>query len=133
MKRYFFPLFAVAALVFVFGCATPLEKDAEALQGSWSSVDGRAVFTFVGNQLILSRDENKIVTTYELLAETAETPRGIVIKAAKGFGLSEDIFGIYRVDGDSFKLCASRRGFPVEFREDRERRVELAVFQRVKR
>ncbi|MDR2863945.1 MAG: hypothetical protein LBV54_08795 [Puniceicoccales bacterium] len=131
MKRFILSFFAAITLVFASGCPSQLEKDTQALQGTWKA-DSREkplLFTFAGNQVTVTDGDAVDTTTYTLLAET---PSRIVMKVPQRFATVGDAQGIYSIEGDALKLCLSHQSFPAEFKDDEAREIQLIVLQRVK-
>jgi len=145
----------VVALLSVFFIATfagsqetPPAKNEEArkdilnLQGTWqldsfegkAKVDVKKRTLFIGGELMILRDEKRILQIGTVRLVTSKSPRRIDVVVKKGMHADNTMLGIYEIKGDTLKLCMDPEGDgrPAKFVSKADTDLYLAVFKRVK-
>jgi uncharacterized protein (TIGR03067 family) len=117
-----------------------MEHDLECLQGTWNVVslemDGQKVSG--GDARIVVRGSRftsiSMGATYEgtVTVHAASAPRGLDLRFEEGPEKGNTNFGIYELDGDTWKICLATRGSerPKEFAAPRGTGIALETLQR---
>jgi uncharacterized protein (TIGR03067 family) len=120
-------------------------KDLLELQGTWqlqSVEDGKDAKVnvkkrtlFVGGDLVLVQDGDKLVQAGQLRLNTTKAPRGIDVIVRKGEHADNTMLGIYELKGDVLKVCFDPEGEsrPKKFEAKKDAGVFVATYKRVKR
>jgi hypothetical protein len=133
MKCFFVSLFAVVALSVFSGCASQVEKDTEALQGSWVGVIAGepSRLTFDGTRVMIESKTGRRGTSYAL---SEGTPARILFRTrllnSRAQGTDSATFGVYSIGDNKLNLCLSLKAFPQGFGG---RENEVVVLHRVRR
>ena len=95
-------------------------KDLLELQGTWqlqSVEDGKGDKVnvkkrtlFVGGDLVLVQDGDRLVQAGQLRLNAAKAPRGIDVVVRKGEHADNTMLGIYELKGDTMKVCFDPSG-----------------------
>src|SRR5262249_24592204 len=120
-------------------------KDLLELQGTWkleSISDGKKErldlkkrTMFVGADVMLVRDGDKIVQGGQLRLNPTKSPRCIDVVVKRGEQEDNTMLGIYELKGDTLKVCFDPEGEsrPKAFATKKETSVFVATYKRVKR
>jgi len=119
-------------------------KDLQSMQGTWqlesfessdkAKVDIKKRTLFIGGEVFLIRDADRIIQAGTLRLVTARTPRRIDATVRKGQHMDNTMLGIYEVKGDTLKVCfdPEGEGRPGKFAAKAETAQYLATYKRVK-
>jgi len=120
-------------------------KDLLELQGTWqltsvedgkkARIDLKKRTLFVGGDLVLVQDGDKLVQAGQLRLNPAKSPRCIDVAVRKGEHEDNTMLGIYELDGDKLKVCFDPEGEsrPKTFTSKKDSAVFVATYKRVKR
>lgn len=146
-------ILAVLLLVAVIGRVEAEEKDTreedarkdlQLMQGTWqldshesndkAKVDIKNRTLFIGSELYLVRDGNKVVQVGTLRLSLGRTPKRVDVVVRKGLHADNTMLGIYEVKGDTLKICIDPEGEgrPSKFVAKTETSQFVAVYKRVK-
>jgi uncharacterized protein (TIGR03067 family) len=127
--------------------ATPeadARKDLQAMQGTWqmeshvdakkTKIDVKKRKLFIGAELFLTRDGDKMLQAGVIRLVTGKSPRRIDVVVRKGQHEDNTMLGIYEVKGDTLKLCfdPEGEGRPAAFEAKPDTARYVAVYKRVK-
>lgn len=146
-------LFAISFLLIGTAAAddAPLAKEDEArndlqrLQGTWrlesfddakkTKIDPAKRTLFVGAELSILRDGDKVLQIGTLRLTTGKTPRRIDVAVRKGQHEDTTMLGIYELTDDTLKVCIDPEGEgrPSKFESKADTSRYVAVYKRVKR
>lgn len=120
-------------------------KDLLELQGTWkleSIEDGKKArielkkrTLFVGSDLVLVQEGDKIVQAGEVRLNPTKSPPCIDVVVKKGEHEDNTMLGIYELKGDTLKVCFDPEGEsrPKKFETKKDSPVFVATYKRVKR
>src|SRR5262245_26851471 len=119
-------------------------KDLSELQGTWqleslqtnakSKVDVKKRTLFIGGELFLVRDGEKVLQAGVLRLTTSRSPRRIDVTVRQGQHADNTMLGIYELKGDTLKVCFDPEGEtrPAKFAPKEDTAHFLAVYKRAK-
>jgi uncharacterized protein (TIGR03067 family) len=120
-------------------------KDLLELQGTWQlqsvedskkdKIDVKKRTLFVGGDLVLVQQGDKLVQAGQLRLNSTKSPRSIDVVVRKGEHEDNTMLGIYELKGDTLKVCFDPEGEnrPKKFETKKESAVFVATYKRVKR
>jgi uncharacterized protein (TIGR03067 family) len=115
------------------------------LQGTWqlesiedgkkAKIDVKKRTLFVGADLVLVQQGEKLVQAGQVRLNTSKSPPTIDIVVRKGEHEDNTMLGIYELKGDTLKVCFDPEGEsrPKKFEAKKDSAVFVAVYKRVKR
>ena len=124
--------------------ADEARKDLQQMQGTWqlesledgkkAKVDLKKRTLFIGGELFLVRDGDRVVQAGVLRLVASRSPRRIDVAVRKGQNEDGTMLGIYEVKGDTLKVCfdPEGEGRPDKFATKPDTPRFVAVYKRVK-
>jgi uncharacterized protein (TIGR03067 family) len=120
-------------------------KDLLQLQGTWQlesfansqpgKIDIKKRTLFIGGDLVLLRDGDKIIQGGLLRVNPTKSPSTIDVVVRQGEHKDNTMLGVYELKGDTLKVCFDPEGEsrPKKFETKKDTAVILATYKRVKR
>lgn len=120
-------------------------KDLQEMQGTWqlesiadskkAKIDTKKRTLFVGADLFIVREGEKVVQAGQLRLVTTKSPRTADVTVRKGEHEDTTMLGIYELKGDTLKVCFDPEGEsrPKKFEAKKDSSVYVATYKRVKR
>jgi uncharacterized protein (TIGR03067 family) len=120
-------------------------KDLQEMQGTWqlesvedskkTKLDARKRTLFVGGELVVVQEGDKVVQAGTLRLVASKSPRVIDFVVRSGEREDTTMLGIYELKGDQLKVCFDPEGEsrPKKFAAKADTSVYVATYKRVKR
>ena len=120
-------------------------KELLELQGTWqlqsvedgkkAKIDVKKRTFFVGGDVVLVREGEKLLQAGQVRINPAKSPPTIDVVVKKGEHEDNTMLGIYKLDGDTLKVCFDPEGEsrPKKFETKKDTGVFVATYKRVKR
>jgi uncharacterized protein (TIGR03067 family) len=121
------------------------KKDLQHLQGTWqlesvedskkAKLDIKKRTLFVGGDIVLVQEGDKLIQAGTLRLVTSKSPRMIDVVVRKGEHVDNTMLGIYELKGDTLKVCFDPEGDsrPKKFAAKADSAIFVATYKRVKR